>query len=55
MRGAHITVPGAYVMYETDNKPKDWTARYRHDRSMPHPELAPYWSDLLSRVKERAA
>lgn len=54
MRNAHITLPGAYGMYEADNKPIDWTARYRHDRPVSNPELAPYWSDLLNRKAERA-
>lgn len=54
MGSAHISVPGAYVMYEADNKPIDWTVTYRHEKFVRHPDLDPYWDILCDHVRERA-
>lgn len=54
MQSEHITVGGAYVMYEADNKPIDWTVRYRHEPLVRHPDIEQYWEVIDQHLKARA-
>ena len=54
MQSKHITVDGAYVMYEADNKPIDWTAQYHRDRLVLHSDIEPYWDQMIERLTARA-
>jgi transcriptional regulator with XRE-family HTH domain len=55
MESEHITVHGAYVFYEADNKPLKWTAQYRHERLVMHSDIEPYWDRIQEHLKARAS
>lgn len=42
------------MLYEAENKPIDWTARYTHEKLVIHPDIEPHWDDIQDHLKARA-